>query len=104
MTISISEKFQAALNHLLKGQGRGSQIQLADRIGVDHGYLNAVVRGRKPGSDAIKTQTAGYFNMHVEDMLTLGRHILSDEGIDLPEISAQDIISKYLTKSPVTHK
>jgi len=72
----ITHQFQAALAHLLAQEGRGAQSRLAGQQNIDRGYLNAIVKGRKPGSEEVRAKIAAHFNMTFEDMLALGRGIL----------------------------
>ena len=75
----ISQQFHAALCYLLKKEGRGAQSGLADQQKIDRGYLNGNVKRRKPGSEKVRTKIAAYFEMTYEDMLTLGRQLLSEK-------------------------
>ena len=79
MDQSAPNQFRAALTYLLKKEGRGAQTQLADKLNIDRGYLNAIVRGRKSGSEKKRCEIAEHFHLLYEDMLTLGRKLLSDE-------------------------
>ena len=72
----ISNQFQAALNHLLRQEGRGAQIRLSIEQNIDRGYLNAIIKGRKPGAEDIRARIATHFGMAYEEMLALGRRIL----------------------------
>lgn len=77
----ISNQFQAALNHLLRQEGRGAQIRLSIEQNIDRGYLNAIIKGRKPGAEDIRARIATHFGMTYEDMLAFGRRI-QDGKID----------------------
>ncbi|OKY73949.1 MAG: hypothetical protein BM485_15955 [Desulfobulbaceae bacterium DB1] len=57
-------------------EGRGAQSRLAGQQNIDRGYLNAIVKGRKPGSEEVRAKIAGHFNMTYESMLALGRGLL----------------------------
>jgi len=72
----ISNQFQAALNHLLRQEGRGAQIRLSIEQNIDRGYLNAIIKGRKPGAEDIRARIASHFGMAYEEMLAFGRRIL----------------------------
>lgn len=72
----ISNQFQAALNHLLRQEGRGAQIRLSIEQNIDRGYLNAIIKGRKPGAEDIRARIATHFGMAYEEMLAFGRCIL----------------------------
>ena len=85
MTQLISEKFQAALKHLLDKEGRGAQTRMATLQGIDRGYLNAILKGRVAGSDAIRSKIANHFETTFEDMLALGRQILEGKGELVPK-------------------
>lgn len=71
----ISDYFRAALVHLLSEKGRGAQTRLAIDQGIDRGYLNAIVKGRKAGSERVREKIACYFNIDYEKMLALGRRL-----------------------------
>ncbi|EKD40599.1 MAG: hypothetical protein ACD_75C00002G0004 [uncultured bacterium] len=79
MAQSVSNQFRAALSHLLAQEGRGAQTRLANQQGIDRGYLNAIVKGRKPGSDEIRDKITTHFNLDYEDMLALGRCLLEEQ-------------------------
>jgi transcriptional regulator with XRE-family HTH domain len=87
MDQSATNQFRAALTYLLDQEGRGAQARLADLLGIDRGYLSAIIRGRKPGSEAKRTQIAAHFGMVYEDMLALGRRIIN--GDDDPSRKGQ---------------
>ena len=87
MDQSATNQFRAALTYLLDQEGRGAQARLADLLGIDRGYLSAIIRGRKPGSEAKRTQIAAHFGMVYEDMLVLGRRIIN--GDDDPSRKGQ---------------
>ena len=76
MDQSIKNHFQAALVFLLEKEGRGAQIRLAREKDIDRGYLNAIIQGRKPGSEHVREQIADYFHLPYEEMLALGRRLL----------------------------
>ena len=61
---------------------------------IDRGYLNAIVKGRKPGSENIRAKIATYFNMAYEDMLILGRQILEGRG----ELTSEENSSRVPAK------
>jgi hypothetical protein len=76
MDQSIKNHFQAALVFLLEKEGRGAQVRLAREKDIDRGYLNAIVQGRKSGSEHVREQIADYFHLPYEEMLALGRRLL----------------------------
>jgi len=81
MSKSASNQFHAALSYLLKKEGRGSQTRLSTQQNIDRGYLNAIIKGRKPGSEDVREKIASHFNLAYEEMLVLGRTLLEgDEG------------------------
>ncbi|MDD5434808.1 MAG: hypothetical protein PH343_05200 [Nitrospira sp.] len=81
MSKSASNQFHAALSYLLKKEGRGSQTRLSNQQSIDRGYLNAIIKGRKPGSEDVREKIASHFNLAYEEMLVLGRTLLEgDEG------------------------
>jgi len=77
MRNEAQKQFVAALNFLLRREGRGSQAKLARALKIDSGYLNNIVKGRSPGSQEKKEKIAAYFDLHYESMLSLGRWLLS---------------------------
>ena len=79
MDQSAPNQFRAALTYLLDQEGRGAQTRLADEQKIDRGYLNAIVRGRKSGSEKKRSEIAAHFGMVYENMLSLGRRILNGE-------------------------
>ena len=88
MDQSAPNQFRAALTYLLDKEGRGAQTRLADEQNIDRGYLNAIVRGRKSGSEKKRSEIAAHFGMMYEDMLSLGRRIL--KGEDNPSLEKDD--------------
>lgn len=76
MAQSISDNFQAALVHLLEKGGRGAQSRLARQQQIDKGYLSAIIKGRKPGSEEVRSKIAEHFQLTYEEMLALGRSLL----------------------------
>jgi DNA-binding XRE family transcriptional regulator len=72
----ITNQFRAALTHLLAQEGRGAQARLAKQQDIDRGYLNAIVKGRKSGSEKIRSKIASHFDMAYEDVFVLGRRVL----------------------------
>ena len=79
MSNDIPTQFRTALNHLLQQEGRGAQVRLARVENIDRGYLNAVIKGRKPGAEAIRSRIAAHFGMTYEEMLLLGRRLLAGD-------------------------
>ena len=75
MNNSIAEQFREALNFLLHQEGRGAQVRLSVAQDIDRGYLNAVIKGRKPGAEETRLKIADHFGITYEAMLTLGRAI-----------------------------
>lgn len=78
MSNVIADMFRAALNFLLHQEGRGAQVRLAVAQNIDRGYLNAVIKGRKPAAEEIRLKIANHFGMTYEAMLILGRAV--EEG------------------------
>ena len=60
MIQSVAKQFHAALTHLLSEEGRGAQTRLANEQQIDRGYLNAIVKQRKLGSDKIRERIAEF--------------------------------------------
>lgn len=53
---------------------------MASQQNIDRGYLNAIIKGRKPGAEELRSNIAAHFDMIYEDMLALGRRILNGEN------------------------
>ena len=85
MNNDIPTQFRTALNHLLQQEGRGAQVRLARVENIDRGYLNAIIKGRKPGAEAIRSRIASHFGMTYEEMLLLGRRLLAGGTEAAPE-------------------
>lgn len=96
----VSNQFHAALTHLLAQEGRGTQTRLAKQQKIDRGYLNAIVKGRKPGSENIRAKIADYFNMAYEEMLIFGRHILNKTKNPTPELNNREKLSPRENSQP----
>lgn len=89
MNNSISHQFRVALNHLLRQEGRGAQVRLSTAQNIDRGYLNAVIKGRKPGAEEIRARIATHFEMTYEEMLALGRRVLDGQTDDTESLAEQ---------------
>ena len=72
----IAKQFSRALLFLLEKEGRGAQTRLAREMDIDRGYLNAIIQGRKTGSEQVRGKIADHFHMPYEEMLALGRGLL----------------------------
>lgn len=83
MNNPIAEQFRVALNYLLQQEGRGAQVRLAVGQNIDRGYLNAVIKGRKPAAEEIRLKIADHFGMLYEEMLAFGRRV-QEEPIPTP--------------------
>ena len=81
MSNSIPNQFRVALNRLLGQEGRGAQVRLSIAQNIDRGYLNAIIKGRKPGAEDIRARIATHFGMTYEEMLTLGRSIQEGKNV-----------------------
>jgi len=83
------QKFRAALDFLLEKEGRKAQSRLSKEQNIDSGYLNSIIKGRKPGSITVREKIAAHFDLEYEDMLYLGRWILSGrDGNDWKSIDS----------------
>jgi hypothetical protein len=78
MNQKILKQFHAALTHLLIEEGRGAQTRLASQQKIDRGYLNAIVKQRKSGSDKVWEKIAHHFKMTQGEMQSIGRTILEE--------------------------
>lgn len=81
MNQTFLKQFHAALTHLLRAEGRGAQTRLASEQKIDRGYLNAIVKQRKSGSDKVWEKIAHHFKMTFDEMLSFGRNILDEAEI-----------------------
>jgi hypothetical protein len=79
MNNPIAEQFRVALHYLLQQEGRGAQVRLGLAQSIDRGYLNAVIKGRKPAAEEIRLKIADHFGMLYEEMLVFGRRV--QEGL-----------------------
>ncbi|QQG64679.1 hypothetical protein [Desulfobulbus oligotrophicus] len=116
MNNPIAEQFRVALNYLLQQEGRGAQVRLAVAQNIDRGYLNAVIKGRKPAAEEIRLKIADHFGMTYEAMLTLGwavqeGTVVQGQGVSrLGSLgntqSSADILGRHLdkTKSETLHQ
>lgn len=84
MNNPIAEQFRVALNFLLQQEGRGAQVRLAAARNIDRGYLNAVIKGRKPAAEEIRLKIADHFGMLYEEMLVFGRRV-QEESVEMEE-------------------
>lgn len=84
MDQSIAQQFGKALVFLLEKEGRGAQTRLAREKGIDKGYLNAIIQGRRTGSENVRSKIADHFRMPYEELLALGRRLL-EGGSDVLE-------------------
>ena len=82
MNNPIAEQFRVALNFLLQQEGRGAQVRLALAQNIDRGYLNAVIKGRKPAAEEIRLKIVGHFGMLHEQIQTFGSSVLKEPITD----------------------
>lgn len=82
----IAKQFSSALLFLLEKEGRGAQTRLAREMDIDRGYLNAIIQGRKTGSESVRGKIADHFHIPYEEILALGRRLLdrSSQSRDRP--------------------
>ena len=71
------------MSYLLGEEGRGAQSRLSCEQKIDRGYLNAIVKGRKPGSEEVRMKIAAHFRIPYEEMLALGRRLLDGDEIQV---------------------
>ena len=96
------QKFRTALNFLLEKEGRKAQSRLSKEQNIDSGYLNSIIKGRKPGSITVREKIAAHFDLEYEDMLYLGRWILSGrDGNDWKSIDSMVDTEPVSTKTKV---
>ncbi len=100
--VKTDQKFRAALDFLLEKEGRKAQARLSKEQNIDSGYLNSIIKGRKPGSIAVREKIAAHFDLEYEDMLYLGRWILSGrDGNDWKSIDSMVDTEPVSTKTKV---
>ena len=87
----ITEQFKRAFIFLLEKEGRGAQTRLAREKDIDRGYLNAIIQGRKKGSENVRSKIANHFQMPYEEMLALGRRLLDTSGQEKERPASQII-------------
>ena len=81
----LEELFRAAALHLTSRK-RGEQARISKEMDIHGPYLNAILKGRKPGTEEIRRKIAaalGYEGRRYEDFLEIGRSVL--EGHEPPE-------------------
>lgn len=101
MNNPIAEQFRAALNFLLQQEGRGAQVRLALAQNIDRGYLNAVIKGRKPAAEEIRLKIADHFGMLYEEMLVFGRRV-QEERIPTPAEAKAVLPDQKDVRTPAT--
>ncbi|MDD2468014.1 MAG: hypothetical protein PHI97_28890 [Desulfobulbus sp.] len=99
MNNPIAEQFRTALNYMLQQEGRGAQVRLALAQNIDRGYLNAVIKGRKPAAEEIRLKIADHFGMLYEEMLAFGRRV-QEEPIPSPVESKAVLLGQKDVKTP----
>lgn len=100
--VKTDQKFRAALDFLLEKEGRKAQARLSKEQNIDSGYLNSIIKGRKPGSITVREKIAAHFDLEYEDMLYLGRWILSGrDGNDWKSIDSMVDTEPVSTKTKV---
>ena len=103
MNNSIAEQFRVALNFFLNQEGRGAQVRLAVAQNIDRGYLNAVIKGRKPAAEEIRLKIADHFGMLYEEMLVFGRR--AQEGCpSTPAVAKAVLPDQEGVKTPAASK
>ncbi|MBU0910592.1 MAG: hypothetical protein KJ717_13580, partial [Proteobacteria bacterium] len=73
--------------------------RLANEQRIDRGYLNAIVKGRKPGSEQVRAKIAAHFHMTYEEMLSLGRNLLRVTSGESIEEKKRTIDDEVIEKS-----
>lgn len=81
---STPECFRAALKKLLKDEGYGGQVRLSQAIGRGTKHVNDVACGRRDASIEFQERTAAFYNMTHEDLLAMGRRLLTEGGEPFP--------------------
>ena len=74
-----SELFRTFLLKFVNEGGRGTQRRLAEKAGIAYEYFNGILNGHKPGSEDVRGRIASAIGMTYEEMLAMGRKILSGE-------------------------
>ncbi|MDL2268840.1 LexA family transcriptional regulator [Desulfosarcina sp. OttesenSCG-928-A07] len=71
------EMFRAALLYLLSQGGRGTQMRLSRAVKIASTYITDIKGGKRPVSSRYAEGIARFFEMTYEEMVGLGRWILS---------------------------
>lgn len=76
-------------------------MRLALAQNIDRGYLNAVIKGRKPAAEEIRLKIADHFGMLYEEMLVFGRRV-QEEPIPTPVEAKAVLPGQKDVRTPAT--
>ncbi len=97
----LRDAFRTALIHALAGKPRGVQARIAQFAGVSTGQLTNIIKGIRPGNEAIRRQMALFLGYEYEDFLSLGHSLVAKQskkaksgktatGAATPTLSSED--------------
>lgn len=84
--IPHTEAFAAATRVLLREQGRGAQVRLAQALGVSKQYVSDLIAERRRIPDGLKDEIADYFDKSFVEMILIGDGYIR-EGVFFPHSS-----------------
>jgi len=82
MFYTETDKFRKALEYFIKKRGRGIQLKIGQKTGINPVYLNHIIKGRKPGSEEVREKIASFFGLSYENFLALGAWLLEGKNPD----------------------
>ncbi|WP_457571505.1 hypothetical protein [Desulfovulcanus sp.] len=109
MSANETKMFREALKFCIDALGWGGQRKIANKANLSPIYLNNILKGRTPGSEAARAAIAGALGYTYEDFLRLGRSLIEtrqQDGIKtIPVDSAQQQkkgrnVEGYMNKKP----
>jgi len=95
MAPGLAEMFSAAIKQLLKREGRGGQVVLAERLGIKKAHLSNLLAGRSGWPDSMKERVAHIYGYSVAELLLLGEQLLQT-GVWFPHVRA---VQQYAPRS-----
>lgn len=74
----VERAFQEALRAEIDRRPHGLQVELAQKCGVKPQYINAIYKGRKPGSETVRRKIADALGYGYEEFLEMGFDLLGE--------------------------
>lgn len=87
----VHKYFQFALKYQLEQQGRGTQNQLAVKLGFHPSYIMQIKNGNRVGTPETQARIAAALGYSYEEFLYLGRSIYNETKDKLSKSDAQRI-------------